>query len=96
MWMVVQNAGPGLVSFIGASKSIDMRYGSDMTHQLIVGELIVRPHYVISSNHFRGYGLAGMLTSACDLGEWIHNGGQILADHLGRLKAMNLNVSGES
>jgi hypothetical protein len=88
--MFVQDQGPGVVSFIGASKSIDMRYGSNMTHQLIVGELIVRPHYVIGSNHFRGYGLAGML-QACDLEEWIENG-QVLADPMGKMKALNLKV----
>jgi hypothetical protein len=86
VWIVVQNQGVNAVSFVGASKSVEVRYGSDMTHQLIVGELIVRPHYIIASNHFRGTGLGALLTTAFDLQDWL-NDGRILADPLIRLKA---------
>jgi hypothetical protein len=63
-WMAVQDAGEGLVSFIGASRVPEphpLRYGSDKTHQLIVGELVIRPHYVTHSDARRGSGLDALL-----------------------------------
>lgn len=62
-WVVVQDAGPGLVSFIGASRVESphpLRYGSDTVHQLIVGEVIVRPHTVTASNAGIGQGLENL------------------------------------
>jgi hypothetical protein len=64
-WMVVQDAGEGLVSFAGGSRvpaPHPMRFGSDHVHQLFLGELVLRPHVVIASNQAVGYGLAGLVT----------------------------------
>jgi hypothetical protein len=78
--------GPNGVLFVGASKTQDLRYKSEKTHQLIVGELIVRPHLVIGSNNFRGYGAQGLLTE-CDIEKWI-DGGDIIVDPIGKLKEL--------
>ncbi len=43
-----------------------------MTHQHIVGELIVRPHMVLESIHCRGHGLTG-LAKECEMQEWVKN-----------------------
>jgi hypothetical protein len=71
-WMYVQDNGPGGVTFIGASNVTGthrpapdatphpLRYGSERTHQLIVGELIVRPHLVIATDTLRGMGLTNL------------------------------------
>jgi hypothetical protein len=70
-WLVVQDSGKGLVSFVGASKvGVEsfaaglhpLRYGSSKTHQLVVGEIIVRPHRVTTSDNRRGSGLASLAT----------------------------------
>lgn len=71
-WMYVQDGGTGIVSFVGASKvNVEqhlagvhpLRYGSTRTHQLIVGEIIVRPHLVVATDDLRGMGLAGLATN---------------------------------
>jgi hypothetical protein len=69
VWLYVQDAGSGVVSIVGGSRPSGedlerhpLRYGSERTHQLIVGELIVRPHLVVASDAARGSGLAGLST----------------------------------
>jgi hypothetical protein len=67
-WLYVQDAGAGVVSFVGASRislaDVDhpMRYGSRHSHQLIVGELVVRPHQVYATNALEGMGLSGLVS----------------------------------
>lgn len=68
-WMWVQPAGDGLVSFAGASRIPDLgaahplRYGSERVHQLIVGEVVVRPHLIVATDVHRGSGLAALVSS---------------------------------
>lgn len=62
-WMVIQDAGDGLVSFVGASRVPEphpMRFGSERVHQLMVGELVVRPQMVTHSNARVGSGLSAL------------------------------------
>lgn len=40
------------------------RFGSSCTHQLMVGEIILRPHHVWESNKLQGRGLSGLAKSA--------------------------------
>jgi len=83
MWMVVQETGNVGVTFVGASRDLRLRFGSTMTHQLILGEMIVRPHVAIESDRYQGLGLSGFLTQCADLEEWFANG-QLLCDPIGR------------
>ncbi len=80
-WFYVQDAGDGIVTFVGASKSDDLlhplRYGSTRTHQLIVGELIVRPHRIIATDALRGSGLAALVQGGHDIDEML-SAGEIL------------------
>lgn len=85
MWMVVQDSGRDTVTFVGASRDPALHYGSRRTHQLILGELVVRPHFVIESDQFRGYGLTSLLTSGAHLDEWVA-GGHIVCDPIGRFQ----------
>jgi len=70
MWMWVQHqgdlGGDTTVSFVGASRvrgdAHPLRYGSQRTHQLILGELLVRPHQVVHTDTHRGHGLAGLFS----------------------------------
>ena len=78
MWMKVQDMGKDGVLFVGGSRRQDLRYKSEMTHQLIVGEMIVRPHYVVESNQFRGYGASGLVRDGGDIEDWLKHGNVIL------------------
>jgi hypothetical protein len=86
-WMYVQTAADGTVSFVGASRINQpvhpLRYGSDRTHQLIVGELIVRPHYVVGTDVLRGRGLGGLATQHPDLPHYLTSG-ELILDPYGR------------
>lgn len=89
MWMVVQSAGAAGVTFVGASHDARLRYGSTMTHQLILGEFIVRPHVAIESDRYQGLGLSGFLRHCADLEEWLANG-ELLCDPIGRFATTGL------
>lgn len=70
-WFYVQDQGAGVVAFVGASVlpadlAHPLRYGSDRTHQIIVGEIIVRPHTVVATDELRGAGLGALATGAFD------------------------------
>ena len=62
-WMFTQDSTEDIVSFIGASKSLDLRFGGQKEQRLVLGEIIVRPHFVIESDIYRGYGLGGLVTA---------------------------------
>ena len=70
-WLYVQNQGDGVVTFVGASRSPTpahpLRYGSDRTHQFILGEIVVRPHQVVATDALRGSGLAHLVARGHDL-----------------------------
>jgi hypothetical protein len=63
-WLIVQDQGEGLVAFVGSSRlpvtNHPLRYGSERTHQRIVGEIIIRPHEVRGTDARRGDGLSGL------------------------------------
>jgi hypothetical protein len=85
-WLYVQNQGPDIVSFVGASRiegvgaGHPLRYGSERTHQLIIGEMIIRPRLALGTDALRGEGLGQLVThpaggpeqlTASGVGEWI-------------------------
>jgi hypothetical protein len=77
-WLVVQDQGNGTVALVGASKMNaphPLRYGSERTHQLIIGELVVRPHRVVASDALRGNGLAALVANPFPL-----NDGEVLVE----------------
>lgn len=77
-WMVVQDGGDTTVALAGSSMTPGgpnpLRYGSRQPHQLVVGEIIVRPHVVIETEALRGYGFGQFLTSMPPLNELIEDG----------------------
>ena len=60
-WMFTQDSTDEVVSFIGASKSLDLRFGGTKEQRLALGEMIIRPHFAIESDIYRGHGLAGLV-----------------------------------
>jgi hypothetical protein len=71
-WFYVQQqgrdrSGAEFVSFVGASRADPgqphpLRFGSDRTHQLVIGDIIARPHVVHGTDELQGHGLAGLVT----------------------------------
>lgn len=82
--MYVQDVGDGIVSFVGGSRvgeaAHPLRYGSDRTHQLVVGEIVVRPHFVVATDTLRGMGLAGLATHHHDIGKMLAEGERIVGE----------------
>jgi hypothetical protein len=92
-WMYVQDQGGGVVSFVGASRHPDgarpdgspaaagahpLRYGSGRPHQLLVGELIVRPRLAVATSALAGMGLGGLATHDHDLRGMLADGEVLL------------------
>lgn len=59
-WMVAQ-VTDGVVGFAGASVQMDLMYNSPFQQVLIVGEMIVRPHAVVTGDKNYGTGLGNFL-----------------------------------
>ncbi|MEU6406148.1 hypothetical protein [Streptomyces sp. NPDC046985] len=83
-WMYVQDSGPGLVTFVGSSRipgtgdAHPLRYGSRRIHQLIVGEILVRPHYAVGTDALLGHGLGGLATNGHDFRAVLEHGEIVL------------------
>lgn len=83
MFMYVQDADRnGLVTFVGSSQRRPgpnpLRYGSERTHQLIVGDVVVIPRAVIATDALVGHGLGGLLVSGPPSGQELLSAGEIL------------------
>lgn len=67
------------------SFEVDPRFA----HVLVLCDAIIRPHLVIGSNHARGHGAAGLLTSSDGIGgvdAWLRHG-TIIIDNIKREEA---------
>jgi hypothetical protein len=90
-WMFVQRSGDG-VSFVGASASSALTWESTQTHQLVLGDVVVRPHFAVASDVFRGRGLQGLATA--DHGEFLSAADMsVLCDPMGRILKYQQNVA---
>jgi hypothetical protein len=83
---VVQRAGEGRIIVIGQSSvpygPHPLQFGGTRTHQLVMGDAIIRPRAVVDSDHLRGSGAIHILTTGmADIGEWLSHG-HILIDPL--------------
>lgn len=81
-WMYVQQQdNNGMVSFVGAS-NVDglnpLRFGSERTHQFVLGEIIVRPRLVIATDSLRGMGLSALATGDHDFARMLADGEAII------------------
>lgn len=86
-WMYVQDQGNGVVGLVGSSRTPDgaphpLRYGSQRTHQFIVGEIIVRPAFVIATDALIGMGLAGLATGDHDMAAMLDQGELVAGSEL--------------
>ncbi len=51
----------GLSVIVGYSQGDKLRFGSKLVHQLVICDIIVRPHLVMESDKFAGSGASGLL-----------------------------------
>lgn len=83
-WMYIQDQGDGTVTFAGASRlpgtRHSLRYGSDRTHQFMVGEIVVRPHMLLGTDALRGQGLAHLVRAGHNIDEMLAAGELIIGD----------------
>lgn len=81
-WMYVQGEA-GLVSFVGSSRiptgEHPLRFGSQRTHQFIVGEAIIRPHLVVATDTLRGMGLGNLAMHDHNIEEMLSKGEPIMS-----------------
>lgn len=64
MNLIVQSVeGDKVVGVFQTSMGQQLLMGSQMTHQLIMGDVFVRPRLAFESNDFRGRGLTSLLTN---------------------------------
>jgi len=78
-WMYVQRHSAETVGLVGASRDPQgavhpLLYGSDRQHALIVGEIIVRPHLVITTDALRGAGAGSLYLGNHDFGAMLADG----------------------
>lgn len=66
---------------LGQETGNQLAFGSKMSHVLVKGDMIFRPHLVIESGICKGMGAAGIITSDifCDTEEWIKSGNVIFS-----------------
>lgn len=88
-WLYVQHQGDDIVTFVGSSRVPDphpLRYGSQRTHQLILGEIVVRPHWVLGTDALQGNGLGSLATDGHDLRGLLRDG-ELVLDPFGRFQS---------
>jgi len=90
MWMIAKDQGK-TTTFVGGTHDPQLRYGSELSHQLIIGEVFVRPHLVVESDHLKGCGLSGLVSSGTSPEEWVQHG-NILVDPMGQFIKGGKNV----
>lgn len=62
MNIVVQDMGDKVSLCIAQIAGKRIRFGSDKTHQLILGDAVIRPHAVLESDKFIGLGMSAVVT----------------------------------
>ena len=83
-WTVVQNQGDAGVMIADGFSVLDLLWSPKHTHVLFIGEIIARPHFVVSSNDFAGRGIGGFWTHNPSYDEWIKNGRVLVDTRAGR------------
>ncbi len=68
-----------ITAVLQSSAGRPLMFGGKMTHQLIMGDMVLRPHLVVESDAFRGHGLSGLARDGfVDVDKWLK--GKILLD----------------
>lgn len=75
-YVVQPAAGGNRAAIIGNTQfAREMSFGGTGTHTLVMCDVFIRPHTVITSNHLQGMGAAGILKKGlASLEPWAENG----------------------
>lgn len=74
-----ENTTVAVIVVGGTPQAMGYTFGGKKTHQLIVGDAIIRPHLVMDSDHLVGTGLAGIAMSGfADVGAWMESGKMLI------------------
>ena len=73
---VRQEAGSDKGLILGQETGVKLAFGSKLSHVMVKGDMIFRPHLVIESEHPQGMGVSAIITSSTfsDLQEWVDRG----------------------
>jgi hypothetical protein len=89
--MIVQDGQDGKILIVGQSQAKaphPLRFGSNRTHLLLMGDMVFRPHLVIGTDEMRGRGLTNLVTDGfTDMDTWVR--GDIVLDPIGKVAAMD-------
>jgi hypothetical protein len=78
-----------VVGVFQTSNGLPLVHNSDLTHVLMLGDVIVRPHVMVGCNAFQGRGMNSLLMSGfADMDTWITDGTILVPPHEGDLAAM--------
>lgn len=92
MNLIMQNQGDGTVIIVAQSRIPEagahpLLFGSQRTHVLCLGDIVVRPHLVCASDSFRGEGLSNLIrTGFVSTDKWLQ--GDVILDNLPRLNEL--------
>lgn len=85
--MIVQDGENGQAIIVAQSQTVGvhpLRFGSQRTHVLALGDMVFRPHLVMATDALRGRGLSGIVRDGfVDYESWIEQGDLVL-DPIGR------------
>ncbi len=74
-----------IIGVFQTSSGEPLLFGSKKTHQLIMGDCVIRPHLVAESDAFIGHGISGIMRSGwTDIEGWIGNKGGVILNPLGK------------
>ncbi|PZD70171.1 hypothetical protein C1752_17186 [Acaryochloris thomasi RCC1774] len=82
-WLYTQ-PGKEEVIFVGATKDLRASHGNQRTHQFMLGEIILRPHFAVASDNFRGHGATALLT-ANHMDFLLADDMEVICDPMGKL-----------
>jgi hypothetical protein len=52
----------------------ELLQGAKNTHNLLMGDMIIRPHLIIGTEHMKGHGANGVYTSGWYMDDWVREG----------------------
>lgn len=83
--LIVQDGGEGgiVTGVFQSCHGLALKYGSRKTHQLIFGDMIIRPHLVCHTDALQGVGISGLARSGfIDVEKWMEGG--VLINPMGK------------
>lgn len=88
--IISQDVGEGekVAGVFQTSHGLPLRFNSQRTHVLALGDMMFRPRLVIASDHWRGMGISGLYKDGfISVEDWLANGDVIISPDNQELEA---------